>query len=230
MVCVSSIKGTSSCESTRLYCGVRRRFTIDETETKLKLHAHHIKSNQDREMLEAARYICTNKNWRVDKIEDLIWKEIERVLDNPDFIVTAIEKQRDDANNIDTLEPELQMVEKQLMALAREQKQLLQWALKGFPEDTVVAENKRINESRSSLQSKKAELETQIQASCEAAVSLPKLEEYIQLVREKLTDLDFDMKRLALDMLNIKVWVDGPNVEITGTIPVEDSEVVTTSS
>ena len=173
---------------------------------------------------------CFNKNWRVDKLEALVWKEIERVLDNPDFIVTAIEKQRNDANNIDTLEPELQLVEKQVRALDREQKQLLQWALKGFPEDTVVAENKRINEIRSSLQSRKVALETQIQASREAAVSLPKLQEYIQLIREKMTHFDFDMKRLALDMLNIKVWIDGSNVEITGTIPVEDSEVVTTSS
>jgi len=148
----------------------------------------------------------------------------------PDFITTAIEKQHDATNNIDTLEPELQMVEKQLRALDREQKQLLQWALKGFPEDTVVAENKRINENRSNLQSRKAALETQMQASREAVVSLPKLEEYIQLVREKLTNLDFDMKRLALDMLNIKIWVDGSSVEITGTIPVEDSEVVTASS
>jgi len=155
------------------------------------------------------------------------WKEIERVLDNPDFIMTAIEKRREDANNIDRLEPELHLVEKQLIMLDREQKQLLQWAIKGFPEETVVAENKRINESRSSLQLRQAALETQIQASREAAVSLPKLEEYIQLVREKLTDLDFDMKRLALDMLNIKVWVDGLNMEITGIIPVEDSEVVT---
>ena len=73
---------------------------------------------------------CANKNWRADKIETLVWEKIETVLDNPCFIVTAIEKQRDDANNIDTLEPELQLVEKQLRALDREQKQLLQWALK----------------------------------------------------------------------------------------------------
>ena len=121
----------------------------------------------------------------------------------------------------------MQLVEIHKKALDREQKQLLQWALKGFPEDTVVSENKRINESRSSLQSRKVLLETQIHASREAAVSLPKLEEYIQLVREKLTDLNFDMKCLAMDMLNIKVWIDGLNVEITGTIPIDDSEVVT---
>ncbi len=173
---------------------------------------------------------CSNKNWRVDKLEAIVWKEVEHVLDNPAFIVDAIERQRNDVNNLGALELELQLVEKQLRALEREQKQLLQWALKGFPEETVVAENKRLNESRSSLQSRKAKLETQIQASREASISLPKLEEYIQLVRQKLTTLDFDMKRLALDMLNIKIWLDGSSVEITGTIPVEDSEVVTISS
>ncbi len=70
----------------------------------------------------------------------------------------------------------------------------------------------------------------QIQASREAAVSIPKLEAYIKLIREKLTTLDFDMKCLALDMLNIKVWIDGQSVEITGTIPVEDPDVATKSS
>jgi len=49
-------------------------------------------------------------------------------------------------------------------------------------------------------------------------------------VRQKLVNLDFDLKRLALDMLNIKIWLDGSSVEITGTIPVKDAVVVTKSS
>lgn len=117
-----------------------------------------------------------------------------------------------------------------MKAFDNEQAQLLQWAIKGFPEETIVAENKRINQKRSSLLSQKSELEKQIQVSHEATVSLPKLETYIQLVRDKLPTLDFDMKRLALEMLNIKVWLDGSSVEITGSIPVKDSDVVTTSS
>ena len=76
------------------------------------------------------------------------------------------------------------------------------------------------------MESRHTELERQIQESREAAICLPKMEEYIQLVREKLTTLDFDMKRLALDMLNIKVWIDGQSVEITGTIPLENADVV----
>ena len=45
-----------------------------------------------------------------------------------------------------------------------------------------------------------------------------------------MTTSDFDMKRLVLEMLNIKVWIDGPSVEITGNTPVEDVVVATTSS
>ena len=84
--------------------------------------------------------------------------------------------------------------------------------------------------NENSLKSRHAELERQIQESREATVCLPKLEDYVQRIREELTTLDFDMKRLALDMLNIKVWLDGKSVEITGTIPVEIADVVTTSS
>ena len=73
------------------------------------------------------------------------------------------------------LEAELHQVARKVKVLDREQHQLLQWALKGFPEETVEAENKRINESRNNLQSQKAELESQIKASREAAVSIPKL-------------------------------------------------------
>ena len=115
-------------------------------------------------------------------------------------------------------------------ALNSEQKQLLQWALKGFPEEQIVAENKHMNKERSCLESREVELDRQIQESHEVAASIPKMEEYVQLVQEKLTTLDFDMKCFALDMLNIKVWLDGQSMEITGTIPVEDADVVTKSS
>jgi len=171
---------------------------------------------------------CHNKSWSANTLEPLVWSQIERVLDNPELIIAEIEKQCQDANQLSVLEVELQQVEKHLKALDREQKQLLQWALKGFPEETVVAENKRINEKRANLHAQKAELETQLKASQEAAISLPKLEHFVELMRDKLSALDYEAKRLALDMLNIKVWLDGYNVEITGTLPVSDDVIVTT--
>lgn len=47
----------------------------------------------------------------------------------------------------------------------------------------------------------------------------------------KIMAPDYETKRLALEMLNIKVWIDGTVIEITGTIPVvEEGEVVTMQS
>jgi len=37
-------------------------------------------------------------------------------------------------------------------------------------------------------------------------------------MQKRLPELDFDGKRLALDMLDIKVWPDGESIEVTGTI------------
>ena len=106
----------------------------------------------------------------------------------------------------------------------------LQWAVKGFPEETVIAENKRINEKRASLQLQKAELEVQIKASREAIISIPNLERFVELMREKLTTLDFETKRMAIEMLGIKAWLDGQDVEVTGVLPVSDDVNVTTQS
>lgn len=47
-------------------------------------------------------------------------------------------------------------------------------------------------------------------------------------MQAKLSTLDYETKRMALDMLNIKVWIDDYNVEITGTILITDDIVVTT--
>ncbi|MBA7630781.1 hypothetical protein ES703_38306 [subsurface metagenome] len=171
---------------------------------------------------------CYNKSWSADTLEALVWEQIERVLDNPELIISEIEKQRQDAGRESVLETELQQVERQLRALDREQEQLLQWALKGFPEETVVAENVKINGKRESLRVQKVELEAQLKASQEAAVNLPKLARFVELMRQQLSKLDFETKRLTLDMLNIKVWLDGYNVEITGVLPVSEDAIVTT--
>jgi len=172
----------------------------------------------------------SRKNGRANELESLAWKQIERIIKDPETIVGEIQKQKNDASQLTTYETELQQIERPLKALDRDQEQLLQWALKGFPEETVVAENKRINEKRNSLQSRKAELEKQIKASQEAIISLPKLECFVELMRQKLSTLDYETKRLALEMLNITVWLDGQNIEITGVLPVAENAIVTTQS
>ena len=53
--------------------------------------------------------------------------------------------------------------------------------------------------------------------------NVPNLERFIKDMQNKLPLLDFEGKRLALDMLGITVYLDGENVEIAGVICPEDS-------
>ncbi|MDP2744090.1 MAG: hypothetical protein Q8P00_03375, partial [Dehalococcoidia bacterium] len=122
-------------------------------------------------------------------------------------------------------------VERRLKALDREQHQLLQWAMKDFPANQVEIENRRLNKARETLTAQKKELETQLKASQDAVISIPKLEGFIERMQGRISALDFAGKRLALDMLDVKVYLDGQNVEVTGSIESEpELSIVPTSS
>jgi site-specific DNA recombinase len=165
---------------------------------------------------------CQNKNRNAAKLESMVWAEIERILSHPEIINTELEKQRHDANQVGVLETELNQAERQLKIIDHEQHQLLQWALKGFPESQVVAENKRINKARETLQGHKIELETQIRVSQDAIISVPKLERTVELIRLQLKDPDYATKRDFIESMGISVWMDGDDVEITGFLPTEE--------
>jgi site-specific DNA recombinase len=170
---------------------------------------------------------CHNKGWSADKLEALVWTQIEHILADPSIIVAEIEKQRQCVGDVSHLQIELNQVEHRLKAIDREQAQLLQWAIKDFPEDMINTENKKLNAGRESLKAQKTELEQKIKASQEAAIMLPKLEQYVELVRERLSNPDFETKRMAIEALDIKVWIDGYNVEVSGVIPISDYAIVT---
>ena len=165
--------------------------------------------------------LCQNKNWGADQLEALVWAELEAYLSNRDLVANELSKQRQDVGQLGVLETELERVERQLKAVDRDQHQLLQWALKGFPENQVETENKRLNKARETLKAEKTELETLIKASNEAVINLPKLECFVKLMQHKISALDYDTKRQVLDMLDITVWLDGQAVEITGILDTE---------
>ncbi len=169
---------------------------------------------------------CCNKGWSANKLEAMVWGKLEEYLSKPELIISQLEKQHQDADQLGVFEAELERVERQLKAVDREQHQLLQWALKDFPADQVEAENKRLNKARETLTGQKVGLETQLEASHNAVISIPKLEQFIERMQGRIAALDYEGKRQVLDMLGIKVWLDGESVEITGVIPTEEDAIV----
>lgn len=171
---------------------------------------------------------CVNRSWNADNLEAIVWARIEDILKQPDVIVAEIERQQQEPNQLNMLEAELQKIEHNIEEIEHEQVKLLRWALKGFPEEQVEAENKKLNLTHENLNSQKMEIEKRIKSHQESTLNLSKLKNYIDIVRQKLSTLDFEAKRMALDMLNIKVYIDGKDVEITGSVPIEDVAIATT--
>jgi site-specific DNA recombinase len=172
---------------------------------------------------------CHNKGWSAKKLEGMVWSKLMEYLSDRELIINNLEKQRQDAGQLGVFEEELERVERQLKATDREQRQLLQWALKDFPADQVEAENRRLNKAKETLKSQKTELEARLKASKQAVINLPNLERFIEDIQKRLPELDFEGKCLALDMLGITVYLDGENVEVTGVIELKDKALRCTS-
>jgi site-specific DNA recombinase len=173
---------------------------------------------------------CNNRSWSSSKLESLVLARMEECLKNPELIIKEFGGQHEEAGHLDVFESRLMEAERHLRAIDRDQQQLLRLALKGFPEDQVETENEKLNKAREGLKAQIKEIENQIKMSKDMADNIPNLEQVIEHMRGRLSTLDFDGKRQMLDMLDITVWLDGENVEITCIIPFTEGVVVTTPS
>ncbi|GAH75775.1 unnamed protein product, partial [marine sediment metagenome] len=89
----------------------------------------------------------------------------------------------------------------------------------------VIAENNRINGQRDTLSERRVELETRVEQARKTEVNFENIERFCELVRQNLKDFTFEDKRLALEALQVKVWVNGNNVNIEGVIPVGEDDI-----
>jgi site-specific DNA recombinase len=165
---------------------------------------------------------CTNHNLNADKLEKLVWAEIERLLQNPAFILSEVERRRAEGRLDGFLQDEYAQVTQRLSELDRQQQELLQWALKGFPSDTVARENEKINKQRVDLRKLEAELKEKLERAKQSDIEVAGLEQFCDLARANLKNFGYEEKRLALDALQVVVWVDEDTVTITGAIPIKD--------
>ncbi|MFC1934881.1 recombinase family protein [Chloroflexota bacterium] len=168
---------------------------------------------------------CHNKSYKADELENIVWSQVEELLTRPEVILSELERRKDDTSQL-TYIRELADIEERLVDLDRQQRELLQWALRGFPEDAITKENERINQYRETLKSRKAQLEASIAEINRNELDLTRAGHFCALARENLANFTYTDKRLALEALQIEVLVDGQDISITGAVPL--CEIVST--
>jgi DNA repair exonuclease SbcCD ATPase subunit len=109
---------------------------------------------------------------------------------------------------------------KALKTLDDEQLSLLQQAKRGFPEQMVEADNKRINGNRTLLMQRKAELEHNIADAVQAASNMDNIEKFCELASRDISKFTEEDKKLAMQMLDAKVFIYPDRINIEGIIPI----------
>ena len=164
---------------------------------------------------------CTSKTINASRLDEAVWAEVAKALENPGIILAGLQHSKDGINQEGFLEEELDRIVKRLKALDEEQEQLLQWAMKGFPEDMVVKENEKINRERTELQRAIQETEKKLEQAKESHIDLEKIDDFCKIASQNLADFGYAEKKLALETLKTKVWIDGNNPpRLEGILPV----------
>ncbi len=244
---IESTEGTPRIVSDELYAAVQQRLSLN-TQAALRnkkrdylLSGHLVCSRcgkpywglddkyrcSGKYKQAASPMRCDNRQYAKSVIEPIVWQEVERVISEPTIILKELEKQASSADQatIQHYENAIKSVIRELRDVDREQRSLFQWALAGFPEEQVVAENKKFNGRREALKHRKIELEEQLRNCAQAAVNAENLEQFLSMFRDRIALVDYEAKRLALEMLQIQVRVDGPDVQITGCVPINTGSI-----
>jgi len=210
------------------HCGRRYQGALKSYQTKegIKEYLYYRCSSSFK--INANR--CPGHSWKAKDLEHVVWQEVESGLSNPNVILAGLEALKAEATKADSYLAELEMIENRLADADKEQEQLLQWALKGFPESTIMQENEKINRDRERLKQRKIEIEAKIESARQAQVDADSVRQAVEILSANLNNLSFESKRMTLEALHIRVMLGKESIAIEGTLPVSYGAIMSTPS
>ncbi|HEY86746.1 MAG TPA: recombinase family protein [Dehalococcoidia bacterium] len=165
---------------------------------------------------------CPNRSWRREELDQLLWDKVEALLSQPEAVLVGIKAVEADSTQADYFMHTLADVEARLSELEEEQKQLLRQSLMGFPEELVIKENQKINDDRTVPLQRKVELEAKIEQAKQTTINMDNIKLVCDIVRKSLGNLTYEDKRLAIEALDIMVWINHNELRMEGSIPIPD--------
>ncbi|MFC2000585.1 recombinase zinc beta ribbon domain-containing protein, partial [Chloroflexota bacterium] len=172
---------------------------------------------------------CDNRRYRLDYLDQVIWDRIETVLSQPELVLEEVQKRQERSEDAGVLERNLTMVDTQLTN--REKQKARVW--KSFQltgdEETFKKSIGQLQREVESLQQERLRLEGAIEGSRQFSPNANDIKRACEVVRQNLKRLSLEDKRMALEALQVMVWVDSDSVEIEGAIPVMDLSIASRS-
>jgi len=168
---------------------------------------------------------CRNKQLNAPYIERIVWGQIESLLAKPEVILVELQRKEEEARRGSQQFTHWQTERGSVEARLRNVEKQKDRAWKAFEltgdEGRFKRDIAKCDEDKAELLEQKASLEQRIQAFEQCQVDIEGIKLACDLVRENLTTLSFEEMRLALEALQIRVLVDGDNINVQGAIPVK---------
>lgn len=167
--------------------------------------------------------ICNAHYIKADTIEEIVWDEVRKVLENPGVVFAEIERQaQEQSNSGGNLNREITKLRRKVRSYDIQQKRLVSLFRHGeFSEDFILDEMNRLNTERQEDGDELGKLTQAKQQLARLSDSKIKLNEFCERVRQNLARCTFQDRRLALDALGLEVTATSERIDIKGYIPIE---------
>ena len=167
---------------------------------------------------------------RAERLEERVWSEVKRVLQNPDLIVTGIEAL--DGRESGGLEEEITQAERDLRSVQMEEDRAIRLFVSGkITEEQLDLQRKFITERLESLRAKLDDYRAREASGAEKRALMEAVLAWAGEVGEGLDELAPEQRRDVLQLVVEQVMIDRDNnMNVTLAIPVDDSVAVASSS
>ncbi len=174
---------------------------------------------------ENSEQTCHARYIRAEKLEDIVWSKTQEVLSDPDIILSEIQRQfseAGDTTSIKSIDAEIKEVEKNLRNYEQRRSNLLEALELGeFEKDEVLDRLNKLKGLRSEDELRLNDL-VKIRRNLSSLTDAKlRLDQLYERVIENIQDCTPELKRLALDALDIKTYASTDYVEVRGVIPLE---------
>lgn len=164
---------------------------------------------------------CQSLYLRAGDLEDIVWDKTKAVLANPEIVLSQLAG-ASNTGNLDTIEAEIQGLEKSLRNYEKRRSNLLEAIeLDEFDKDEILDRLNNLKRLRTEDEAKLNDLQQTKDNLIGLVDAKVKLGQLYDRVMTNLENSTLEIKRLALDALDIKVYASTDAIEIKGVIPLE---------
>lgn len=164
---------------------------------------------------------CRLKYIQAKDLEEVVWNEIEKILQKPELIEKAIQqKDKIKVKSRDALKQELESIATQQEGLRKEEERILE----AYRQNIISIEQLKtqiedIRQTRENLEARRQEIKSRLQAG-DIKTDIKAAVDYVTKIKQGISKFTYDTKKKILRLLNTRITVniDG-GVDVLCTLP-----------